>query len=198
MRTTIGGIFRPDRHAFFAKLALSLLSQPAIKFRPAPLPGGGTGFRCQNMRKAAPHGSTRKREYGASPARDIRKSPASAMAAKRKRNDLWSMKKLKLLSLIGITSIALANAGWAAGHGGGGGGFGGGGFSGGGHGGGGGRAGPAGGGVRGGGGFLGRAGVPSRGPGVSGGPLACRNCRILPRPRANWDCDSRRCPRHLV
>ena len=29
------------------------------------------------------------------------------------------MKKLKLLSLIGITSIALANAGWAAGHGGG-------------------------------------------------------------------------------
>src|SRR6266550_1312264 len=66
---------------------------------------------------------TRKREYGASPARDIRKSPACVMAAKRKRNDLWSMKKLKLLSLIGITSIALANVGWAAGHGGGGGGF---------------------------------------------------------------------------
>ena len=43
MRTTIGGIFRPDRYAFFAKLALSLLSQPAIKFRPAPLPRGGTG-----------------------------------------------------------------------------------------------------------------------------------------------------------
>jgi len=43
------------------------------------------------------------------------------------------MKKLKLLSLVGITSIALANAGWAAGHGGGGGGFGGGGFGGGGH-----------------------------------------------------------------
>jgi hypothetical protein len=37
------------------------------------------------------------------------------------------MKKLKLVSLVGITSIALANAGWAAGHGGGGGGFGGGG-----------------------------------------------------------------------
>src|SRR5947208_3066878 len=37
MRTTIGGIFRPNRHAFFAKLALSLLSQPAIKFRPAQL-----------------------------------------------------------------------------------------------------------------------------------------------------------------
>jgi len=57
MRTTIGGIFRPDRHAFFAKLTLSLLSQPGIKFRPAPLPRGGTGFRCQKMRKAAPHGS---------------------------------------------------------------------------------------------------------------------------------------------
>src|SRR6202035_4636859 len=42
------------------------------------------------------------------------------------------MKKLKLLSLVGITSIALAHAGLAAGHGGGGGGFGGGGFSGGG------------------------------------------------------------------
>ena len=33
------------------------------------------------------------------------------------------MKKFKLLSLIGITSLALAHAGWAAGHGGGGGGF---------------------------------------------------------------------------
>ena len=47
------------------------------------------------------------------------------------------MKKSKLLSLVGITSIALAHAGWAAGHGGGGGGhdgagFGGGGFHGGG------------------------------------------------------------------
>jgi Putative peptidoglycan binding domain len=66
------------------------------------------------------------------------------------------MKKLKLLTLVGITSIALANAGWAAGHGGGGGGFGGGGFHGGGFGGGhfsggGGRAGP----VGGGGGFRG-------------------------------------------
>src|SRR5438034_6965682 len=37
------------------------------------------------------------------------------------------MKKFKLLSLIGITSLALAHAGWAAGHGGGGGGHGGGG-----------------------------------------------------------------------
>src|SRR6266704_329681 len=42
------------------------------------------------------------------------------------------MKKLTLLSLVGITSIALAHAGWAAGHGGGGGGgFRGGGFRGG-------------------------------------------------------------------
>src|SRR5205807_6002097 len=63
----------------------------------------------------------------------------------------WNMKKLKLLSLVGITSIALANAGWAAGHGGGGGGFGGGGFSGGG----GGHAGGGGGGARSGGGHGG-------------------------------------------
>ena len=62
------------------------------------------------------------------------------------------MKKLRLLSLVGITSIALTHAAWAGPHGGGGGGFGGGGFSGGGHvGGGGGRAGP----VGGGGGFRG-------------------------------------------
>jgi len=74
------------------------------------------------------------------------------MAAKRNRNDLWSMKKLRLLSLVGITSIALTHAAWAGPQGGGGGGFGGGGFSGGGHvGGGGGRAGPVGGGFRGGG-----------------------------------------------
>ena len=50
------------------------------------------------------------------------------------------MKNLRLLSLVGITSIALAHAGWAANHGGGGGGFAGGGFSGG-HGGGGARGG---------------------------------------------------------
>jgi len=130
---------------------------------------------------------TRKREYGASPARDIRKSPACVMAAKRKRNDLWSMKKLKLLSLIGITSIALANAGWAAGHGGGGGGFGGGGFSGGGHGGGGGRAGPAGGGFHG--GFRGGAGFRSRGPGFSGRPFNGRMGRIVERHDANWHRD---------
>src|SRR6266403_2267048 len=61
------------------------------------------------------------------------------------------MKKLRLLSLVGITSIALTSAAWAGPHGGGGGGFGGGGFSGGHVGGGGGRAGP----VGGGGGFRG-------------------------------------------
>jgi hypothetical protein len=42
------------------------------------------------------------------------------------------MKKLRLISLIGITSIGLVHAGWAAGHGGGGGGFASGGFAGGG------------------------------------------------------------------
>src|SRR5438552_15142824 len=43
-----------------------------------------------------------------------------------------SMKKLRLLSLVSITSIALTYAAWAGPHGGGGGGFGGGGFHGGG------------------------------------------------------------------
>src|SRR6266480_161849 len=68
------------------------------------------------------------------------------------------MKTLRLLSLVGITSIALANAGWAHGGGGGGGGGGFGGGGGGGHGGGGG--GPRGGGVasRGGGVGFGRPG----------------------------------------
>jgi hypothetical protein len=109
------------------------------------------------------------------------------MASKRNRNDLSSMKKLKLLSLVGITSIALANAGLAAGHGGGGGGFGGGGFSGGGHGGGGGRAGPAGGGFHG--GFRGGAGFRSRGPGFSGRPFNGRMGRIAERHDANWHRD---------
>src|SRR5947208_16017689 len=76
------------------------------------------------------------------------------------------MKKLRLLSLVGITSIALVHAGLAAGHGGGGGGgFGGGGFSGGGggHGG--------GGGARSGGGhFGGGGGFRFAGPGFSGRP----------------------------
>src|SRR5438105_5946482 len=72
------------------------------------------------------------------------------------------MKKLRLLGLISITSIALVHAGWAAGHGGGGGGFGGGG---GGHFGGGGGFG--GGGFRGGGGFS--AGHASFGAGSRGG-----------------------------
>ena len=54
------------------------------------------------------------------------------MAGQPKRNDLQSMKILRLLSLAGIASIAFAHAGWAAPHGGGGGGFGGGHFGGGG------------------------------------------------------------------
>jgi hypothetical protein len=72
------------------------------------------------------------------------------------------MKKLRLISLVGITSIALVHAGWAAGHGGGGGGFGGGGFSGGGHSGGGGAIQGGGVGSRGGGVGFGRPGVGSR------------------------------------
>jgi hypothetical protein len=95
------------------------------------------------------------------------------------RDDLWSMKNLRLLSLVGTTSIALTHAAWAGPHGGGGGGFGGGGFSGGGHvGGGGGRAGPVGGGFRGGGfhaaapafgGVRRSVGVGTRGGGVGFG-----------------------------
>jgi hypothetical protein len=68
------------------------------------------------------------------------------------------MKKLRFLSLVGITSIALVQAGWAAGHAGGGGGFGGGGF-------GGGHAGGPGGGSRG-----GFGGTPQFGGGPFGGP----------------------------
>src|ERR1700737_3783795 len=68
------------------------------------------------------------------------------------------MKKLTLLSLIGITSIALTQPGWAAGHGGGGGGgFHGGGFGGGHFGG--------GGGLRGGGAGLARPGFSGSRPG---------------------------------
>src|SRR4029077_18191821 len=94
------------------------------------------------------------------------------------------MKKLKLLSLVGITSIALANAGWAAGHGGGGGGFGGGGFSGGG----GGHAGGGGGRVSGG-HFGGGAGFRPRGPGFSGRPFNGIMGRIVERHDANWHRD---------
>jgi Putative peptidoglycan binding domain len=86
------------------------------------------------------------------------------------------MKKLKLLSLIGITSIALANAGWAAGHGGGGGGFGGGGFHGG-----------SGGGHFGGGGSHGGRFVG--GPGFSNRPFNGRMGRIVERHDANWNRD---------
>ena len=81
------------------------------------------------------------------------------MAAQGKSNDLWDMKKFALMSLVGITSIALAHTGWAAGHGGGGGGFsGGGGFHGGGFGGGGFHGGGFGGGGFHGGGFGGGGG----------------------------------------
>jgi hypothetical protein len=94
------------------------------------------------------------------------------------------MKKLKLLSLVGITSIALANAGWAAGHGGGGGGFGGGGFSSGGH------AGGGGGGARAGGGhFGGGAGFRFGRPGFSGRPFNGRMGHIVERHDANWHRD---------
>src|SRR5437016_5727763 len=94
------------------------------------------------------------------------------------------MRKLKLLSLVGITSIALVHAGLAAGHGGGGGGFGGGGFNGGGH------AGGGGGGARfGGSHFGGGAGFRSRGPGFSGRPFDGRMGRIVERHDANWHRD---------
>src|SRR4029078_2650912 len=65
------------------------------------------------------------------PERGTRRSPTCAMARKPKSNDVYSMKKLRLLSLVGITSFALAHAGLAAGHGGGGGFHGGGHFHGG-------------------------------------------------------------------
>ena len=118
------------------------------------------------------------------PPRRDRKIPRTRNGRETEESRSWNMKKLNLLSLIGITSIALANAGWAAGHGGGGGGFGGGGFSvgGGGHGGGGGAR--AGGGHFGGGGFRGGrfgggAGFRSRGP----------MGRIVERHDANWHRD---------
>jgi hypothetical protein len=63
MRTTIGEIFRPDRHAFFAKLALSLLSQPAIKFRPHPFHAEGQEEISEYAEGVAAW-LTRKREYG--------------------------------------------------------------------------------------------------------------------------------------
>src|SRR2546430_3039420 len=101
----------------------------------------------------------------------------------------WSMKKLKLLSLVGITSMALVHAGLAASHGGGGGGFGGG-FSGGGAG----HAGGGGGGARFGGGPLrGGGGVPFRGPRFRGRPLQGRKGRLAatPGPNLHHDCGPR-------
>jgi hypothetical protein len=69
MQTTISQIFYPDRRAFFAKLALSLPPQPAIKIRPAPLPSGKPRPGCRNMRKAVPTEtpSTAQRSVGAKP-----------------------------------------------------------------------------------------------------------------------------------
>jgi hypothetical protein len=91
------------------------------------------------------------------------------------------MKKLRLLSVVGITSIALAQAGWAAGRGGGGGGFGGGGFSGGGS-----RGGGGGGHFAGGGFHGGRFGG---GAGFSGRPFNGRMGRIAERHDGNWHRD---------
>ena len=54
MHPTISQMFYPDRQAFFAKLSVSLLRQPAIKIGPAPLPGGKSGPGSRNMRKAVP------------------------------------------------------------------------------------------------------------------------------------------------
>src|SRR5229473_327953 len=60
------------------------------------------------------------------------KSRGCAMDSKPKSKDLLTMKKFKLLTLVGITSIALITAGSAVARGGGGGGHGGGAFHGGG------------------------------------------------------------------
>src|SRR6266576_2086452 len=55
------------------------------------------------------------------------KIPRTRNGRETEESRSWNVKRLKLLSLVGITSMALANAGWAAGHGGGGGHAGGGG-----------------------------------------------------------------------
>jgi hypothetical protein len=89
------------------------------------------------------------------------------------------MKTKRIVSIIGLTLLALSPTTWAAGHGGGGGGFGGGGFSGGG----GGHAGGGGGGARAGGGHFGG------GPGFSGRPFNGRMGHIVERHDANWHRD---------
>src|SRR5437660_10363602 len=106
---------------------------------------------------ARPHHSTEltlKRDH---------KTPRTRNGRETEESRCWNMKKLRLLSLVGITSMALANAGWAAGHGGGGGGRGGGG----------------GGGFPGGGGFHGGgfAGGGFRGGGFAGGGFRGGGCR---------------------
>ena len=54
MHPTISQMFYPDRQAFFTKLSLSLSLQPAIKTRPALLPGAERRPGSRNMRKAVP------------------------------------------------------------------------------------------------------------------------------------------------
>src|SRR5437870_5251824 len=110
---------------------------------------------------ARPHHSTEltlKRDH---------KTPRTRNGRETEESRCWNMKRLKLLSLVGITSMALANAGWAAGHGGGGG-----------------HAGGGGGGFHGGGGFQAGGfhgggqvthGVGSRGGGVGFGGMRMPN-----------------------
>jgi len=49
---TISHIFYPNRRAFFERIAMSLASQPMIKFAPAPLPGEQRRLGLRNLRKA--------------------------------------------------------------------------------------------------------------------------------------------------
>ena len=88
MRTTIGGDIPPGSPCVFCEARAEF----AVAARDQVQTGTASTRRDRvEMSKYAEGGAawlTRKREYGASPARDIRKSPACVMAAKRKRNDL--------------------------------------------------------------------------------------------------------------
>jgi len=91
------------------------------------------------------------------------------------------MKTKRIVSIIGLTLLALSPTTWAAGHGGGGGGFGGGG---------GGRGGGGGGDARSGDGHFGSgAGFRSPGPGFSGRAFNGRMGHIAERHDANWHRD---------
>src|SRR5438874_4459724 len=79
---------------------------------------------------AATFSGSRKREIAPTLAGQ-RKIPPTRNGSKTEEYRSWNMKKFTLLSLVGITLIALTPAGWARGGGGGGGGHGG--FGGGGH-----------------------------------------------------------------